>query len=178
MKTELWFGELLLAEKLANLFRSSESFGGMIYVTNRRVIFESHGTIGQIWNIISVVVRLASAPILASGPRRGHGENPRADEPAARATRGTTEIPLENIADVRPRNNLWIISNGMQIETFDGVRYRFVIWDRAQIIDMIQVCKSGAVWETQDNPPQRTDTPSADPSIQPASSVEGTAKKN
>ncbi len=42
MRTELLDGERLLADEMANLFRGWESVGGRLYVTNRRVIFESH----------------------------------------------------------------------------------------------------------------------------------------
>jgi GRAM domain len=92
--------------------------------------------------------------------------------------RGATDIPWEDIADVRPRNNLWIIPNGMEIETRDGVCYRFVVWGRKRLIDMIQVCKSGAVWGSEDQPdPGRAVQPPADPSIVPGSSVDGTAHK-
>ncbi len=42
MKSELLDGEQLLAEEMANLFRGWEGVGGRLYVTNRRVIFESH----------------------------------------------------------------------------------------------------------------------------------------
>jgi hypothetical protein len=65
----------------------------------------------------------------------------------------------------------------MEIETFDGVRYRFVFWGRDRIIDMIHVCKSGKVWESTDTPAGRKRPSPADPSIQPGSSVEGTARK-
>lgn len=146
MKTELLDGEQLLADGLANLFRGWEGVGGRLYVTNRRVIFESH----------MVNIR-----------------------------RGVTEIPLADIEEVRPRNNLWVIPNGMEIETRDGIRYRFVVWGRKQIIDMIEVCKSGAVWggdgkgfagRTDATPPLPGVAP-ADPAIRPGSSVEGAARK-
>jgi hypothetical protein len=138
MNTKLWPGERVLTDAMGSLFRGWESVGGQIYITSRRLIFESH---------------------------------------ALNIQRGTTEITLENIAVARPRNTLWLIPNGMEIETRDGVRYRFVVWARARLIDMIHVCKSGAVWEHNDSPAGRTNTPSADPSIQPSSSVEGTARK-
>ena len=137
MNTELWPGEQVLADEMGSLFRGWESVGGRIYVTNRRVIFESHGLNLQ---------------------------------------RGTTEIPLENIVEARRRNTLFIIPNGMEIETRDGVRYRFVVWTRARLIDMIAVCKSGQLWERDERPARGSNAP-ADPSIQPSSSVEGTARK-
>jgi hypothetical protein len=100
----------VLTDEMGSLFRGWESVGGRIYVTNRRVIFESHGLNIQ---------------------------------------RGNTEIPLEEIVEARRRNTLFIISNGMEIETREGRLYRFVVWTRARVIDMIAVCKSGKVWGAQ-----------------------------
>ncbi len=137
MKTELLPGERVLADEMGSLFRGWESVGGRIYVTNRRVIFESHGLNLQ---------------------------------------RGNTEIPLEEIVEARRRNTLFIVPNGMEIETRDGTRYRFVVWTRARLIDMIAVCKTGKLWE-RDEPPAQPDTAPADPSIQPGSSVEGTERQ-
>lgn len=42
MKTPLAAGETLLKEGTANLFRGFEAVGGKLYLTNRRLIFESH----------------------------------------------------------------------------------------------------------------------------------------
>ena len=139
MKTEFLDGEELLADKMANLFRGWEGVGGRLYVTNRRVIFESH-----FLNI----------------------------------RHGVTVLPLTEIEDVRPRNNLWVIPNGMEIETRDGVRYRFVTWGRDRLIDMIHVCKGAAVWDGDKGPSGRPGVPQADPSIQPRSSVDGTTRED
>jgi hypothetical protein len=107
--------------------------------------------------------------------------------------RGVTEIPVEDIADVRPRNNLGFIPNGMEVETHDGVRHRFVVWGRDRLIDLIrqlvdeQAVRGGkARWGGEGGPAaDRADrrgtargaSPS-NPSIQPRPSVEGTRRKS
>ena len=135
MKTELLDGEDLLADEMANLFRGWEGVGGRLYVTDRRVIFESH-----FLNI----------------------------------RRGVTVIALADIDDVRPRNNLWVVPNGLEIETCDGVRFRFVTWGRDRLIDMIHVCKGAAAWDDERGG-GRPARPPADPSIRPPSS-DGTTR--
>ena len=67
--------------------------------------------------------------------------------------RRVTEMPLTEIEEVRPRNTLGLIPNGMEVETCEGVRYQFVVWGRERIIDMIQVCKGGALWEDDEKRP-------------------------
>jgi hypothetical protein len=76
---------------------------------------------------------------------------------------GSATIPFENIAVVRPRNSLWVIPDGMEIETRDGSRYHFKVWSRDRLIDMIQHCMSGAVPEHIESPTRRTNTPPAKP---------------
>jgi hypothetical protein len=78
---------------------------------------------------------------------------------------GSTTILLENIAVVRPRNSLWLIPDGMEIETHDGLRYHFKVWSRGRLIDLIQECRSGKVREHHESPAQRTNTPPAKPSM-------------
>lgn len=50
---------------------------------------------------------------------------------------GTTEILIEQIREVRKRNNLWIVPNGISVITKIGVEYKFVLWNRNKIIDFI-----------------------------------------
>jgi len=78
---------------------------------------------------------------------------------------GSTTIPLENIAVVRPRNSLWLIRDGLEIETHDGLRYHFKVWSRDRLIDLIQECRSGTVREHHKSPARRTNTPPARPSM-------------
>jgi hypothetical protein len=99
--------------------------------------------------------------------------------------RGVTEIPIEEIADVRTRNTLGFIPNGMEVETHDGVRYRFVVWGRDRLIDLIRqlvdehavrggaAARGGA--EGTAAPAQPGPPPGA-PSIRPGESVEGTRR--
>lgn len=42
MKTELRQGELVIKEGAANLQKNVEAVGGKLYLTNQRLIFESH----------------------------------------------------------------------------------------------------------------------------------------
>lgn len=50
---------------------------------------------------------------------------------------GTTEILIEQIAEVKKRNTLGIVPNGISIVTKDGAKYKFVLWRRSKIIDFI-----------------------------------------
>jgi hypothetical protein len=48
------------------------------------------------------------------------------------------EIPLEQIAEVRNRNTMRIVPNGMLIRTKAGIEYEFVVWGRGRLISLIQ----------------------------------------
>jgi hypothetical protein len=96
---ELDPGESLFASAPANLFRGWEGVGGVLYITDRRIRFESHR-----WN----------------------------------GRTGPTEIPLDVVTAVRPANNLGLIPNGMLVETEEGKSYRFVVWGRRRLIDLIR----------------------------------------
>ena len=98
MITRLPDDEEVLADEMANLWRGWESVGGRIYVTDRRVIFESH------W---------------------------------LNFRRGVTKIPIDDIEDVRPCNNLGFVPNGMEILTRDGRRFSFVTWARQSLMELI-----------------------------------------
>jgi len=51
--------------------------------------------------------------------------------------KGTTEILIEQIAEIKKRNTLGIVPNGISIVTKDGAKYKFVLWRRSKIIDFI-----------------------------------------
>jgi hypothetical protein len=103
---ELEPGEKIMAEVLANLFRGWEAVGGKLYITDRRIRFESHR-----WN----------------------------------ARSGPTEIPLREVRAVAPIDNLGYIPNGMLVETEGGMSFRFVVWRRQRLMELIQtgVLKAG-----------------------------------
>ena len=51
---------------------------------------------------------------------------------------GITEIYIEEIIEVKKRNTLGLVPNGMSIIVKDRTEYRFVIWGRNKIIDFIK----------------------------------------
>jgi hypothetical protein len=102
MGGKLWPGERVLTDTSATLVGSWGNANwvnaaGMLYVTNRRLIFEPIGLSFQ----------------------------------------DRTAIPFDDVASVRPRNFLWIIPDGLEVLTRDGVRYRFKVWSRDHLIDLI-----------------------------------------
>lgn len=52
---------------------------------------------------------------------------------------GTTEILIEQIAEVKKRNTLGIVPNGISVITKDESGYKFVLWNRSKIIDFINI---------------------------------------
>ncbi|QJD83218.1 GRAM domain-containing protein [Cohnella herbarum] len=48
-----------------------------------------------------------------------------------------TEIAFDQISTITKRNTLGLIPNGMTIETRDGKKYKFVLWNRQKIIDFV-----------------------------------------
>ena len=52
--------------------------------------------------------------------------------------RQPAEIPFEHIAEVRKRNTMGIIPNGILILTKSGIKYKFVVWGRERLISLIQ----------------------------------------
>lgn len=48
-----------------------------------------------------------------------------------------TEIPFDQISTITKRNTLGLIPNGLMIETRDGTKYKFVLWNRQKIIDFV-----------------------------------------
>lgn len=51
---------------------------------------------------------------------------------------GTTEILIDQITEVKKRNTLGIVPNGMSVICKDGVEYKFVVWNRSKLIDFIK----------------------------------------
>lgn len=52
--------------------------------------------------------------------------------------RSPLELSLGDIGDVRKRNTLGLIPNGMLVSTLAGVEYKFVVWGRDRLIGMIR----------------------------------------
>ncbi len=48
------------------------------------------------------------------------------------------EILLSDIAEVRKRNTMGLVPNGMLIRTRAGVEYKFVVWGRERLISIIE----------------------------------------
>lgn len=46
-------------------------------------------------------------------------------------------IPIASVAEVRPRNSLFIVPNGMLVRTDDGHEHKFVVWGRGKLIELI-----------------------------------------
>ena len=51
---------------------------------------------------------------------------------------GPTEIPLVAIAQVMPVNTLGLLPNGLSITLKSGIEYRFVVWGRSRLINIIR----------------------------------------
>ena len=49
----------------------------------------------------------------------------------------TAEILISDIAEVKTRNTLGIIPNGLLIRTKEGVEYKFVVWRRGKLMELI-----------------------------------------
>ena len=47
------------------------------------------------------------------------------------------EISLAIVAEARPRNTLFVVPNGMLVRTLNGTDYKFVVWGRRGLIDLI-----------------------------------------
>ena len=48
------------------------------------------------------------------------------------------KIPLEQVSDVGKRNTMLIVPNGIFIQTKTGIEYKFVVWGRTRLINLIQ----------------------------------------
>jgi hypothetical protein len=110
-------GERSLASEPADLFLGWRKVSGRLYVTDRRVVFESR----------------------------------RFD-----SWRDSTEIPLDEVVDAYPWDTVWG-PIGLVIRTRGRDRHRFLTWERDRLIDLIHVCRAGAVWaSTSALPPPRS----------------------
>lgn len=49
-----------------------------------------------------------------------------------------SEIPLDNIADVSPSNTMGFVPNGLRIVLKSGIEYKFVVWGREGLINIIR----------------------------------------
>ena len=58
---------------------------------------------------------------------------------------GPTEVRLDQVASVRPRNNFWIIPNGLRVEAKDGRSYQFVVWRPRHLASVIREGLPGRV---------------------------------
>jgi len=47
------------------------------------------------------------------------------------------EVPLNQIEEAKTRNTLGIIPNGMLVKLKTGAEYKFVVWKRKELIDLI-----------------------------------------
>ncbi len=52
--------------------------------------------------------------------------------------RGDVEIPLSEITEVRERSTLGIVPNGISIITKSREEYKFVVWNRKELIEIIK----------------------------------------
>jgi len=55
---------------------------------------------------------------------------------------GPLDIPLREIADVVPSRTLGVVPNGMVVHCRSGQQYRFVVWGRKRIIELIEQQRS------------------------------------
>lgn len=52
------------------------------------------------------------------------------------------ELSLKDIAAVEKRNTMFVIPNGMKIKMHNGQEHKFVVWNRAELIGLIQDTKT------------------------------------
>ncbi len=105
-------GEEILADVAANFFRGIESVGGRLKITSRRVLFEAS----------EINLQEQHADILDS-------ESNLLEQHA--------EILFSDIAEVSKLNTMGIIPNGLLIITKGKVIYKFVVWRRGKLIELI-----------------------------------------
>jgi len=48
------------------------------------------------------------------------------------------DIPLDQVAEVRKRNTLFVVPNGILVRLKSGVQYKFVVWGRGRLIALIR----------------------------------------
>lgn len=50
---------------------------------------------------------------------------------------GSTVVLIEDIKEVKKRNTLGIVPNGISITTKDDKKYKFVVWNREKLIEFL-----------------------------------------
>lgn len=126
--------EEILADVAANFFRGIEGVGGRLKITSRRVLFEANeiNLQGQPGDILGGESNLQQQPaeILLSDIAEVSKRKPMGTIPAV-------EILLSDIAEVSKLNTMKIIPNGLLIRTKVNVIYKFVVWRRGKLIELI-----------------------------------------
>jgi hypothetical protein len=127
-------GEEILADVAANFFRGIESVGGRLKITSRRVLFEASeiNLQEQPADILDSESNLLEqhAEILLSDTAGVSKQKPIGIIP-------TVEILYSDIAEVSKLNTMGIIPNGLLIITKGKVIYKFVVWRRGKLIELI-----------------------------------------
>ena len=113
-------GEEILADVAANFFRGIESVGGRLKITSRRVLFEAS----------EINLQEQHAEIILSDTAEVSKRKPKGIIP-------NVEILLSDIAEVSKLNTMGIIPNGLLIITKLNVIYKFVVWRRGKLIELI-----------------------------------------
>jgi hypothetical protein len=49
----------------------------------------------------------------------------------------TLEVPLNQVQEIKPRNTLGIVPNGILIKLVSGQEYKFVVWKRKELMELI-----------------------------------------
>jgi len=104
--------EEILADVTAYFFRGIEVVGRRLSITSHRVLFEAN----------EINLQTQPGDILGS-------ESNLQQQPA--------EILLSDIAEVSKLNTMGIIPNGLLIRTKVNVVYKFVVWRRGKLIELI-----------------------------------------
>jgi hypothetical protein len=113
-------GEEILADVVANFFRGIEVVGGRLKITSRRVLFGASEI-----NLQEQPAQILSNDITEVSKRNTMGIIPK------------VEILLSDIAEVSKLNTMGIIPNGLLIRTKGDVNYKFVVWRRGKLIELI-----------------------------------------
>ncbi len=113
-------GEEILADVAANFFRGIEVVGGRLKITSRRVLFEASEI-----NLQPQPAQILSKDIIEVSKRNTRRIIP------------TVEILLRDIAEVSKLNTMGIIPNGLLIRTKGDVNYKFIVWRRGKLIELI-----------------------------------------
>jgi hypothetical protein len=112
--------EEILADVAANFFRGIESVGGRLKITSHRVLFEAN----------EINLQEQPGEILLSDIAEVSKRKPMGTIPAV-------EILLSDIAEASKLNTMGIIPNGLLIRTKVNVIYKFVVWRRGKLIELI-----------------------------------------